>query len=290
MTRLELKYCLVAVSLAGSLGFPINAATPGTDNNDNPYQIILERNPFNLKPPPPPPEPVKPVVPKEKGKVFFTGITALRRPIKAYFMLKGEKGKIDYYSLSEQQTKDGLEVLAINERERTVKIRNDGVEMLLTLAKDAPPATATSGGAPAAPGPIPPGGAIPPPQVGVNGMRVPQPVPMAAGQNGVAPGAITTTAAAQNAAGYVGSRGIPTRNIRGGYQMDPGMAARYGVNPAPQAAPGGAPVLTPEEQVLMLEAQKAANPAIPFPPTPGLPGDQHPGQTVRPLPPLPGRP
>jgi len=47
---------------------------------NNPYQAIVERNPFGLKPPPPPPDPtpVAPVTPP--GKVILTGITSMFGP------------------------------------------------------------------------------------------------------------------------------------------------------------------------------------------------------------------
>src|SRR5580765_3423291 len=47
------------------------------ETTPNPYQVIVERNPFGLKPVPPPPEPA-PVAPATPpGKVILTGITTI---------------------------------------------------------------------------------------------------------------------------------------------------------------------------------------------------------------------
>src|SRR6266436_6352079 len=61
---------------------------------NNPYQAIVERNPFGLKPPPPPPDPtpVVPVVPP--GKVVLTGITTMFGNPRALFeVTETEPGK-----------------------------------------------------------------------------------------------------------------------------------------------------------------------------------------------------
>src|SRR5438128_5381678 len=51
--------------------------TGRAENSGNPYQAIVERNAFGLKPPPPPPEPppVQPLV--TPGKIILTGISSL---------------------------------------------------------------------------------------------------------------------------------------------------------------------------------------------------------------------
>src|ERR1043166_7471721 len=118
--------------LAGGSAF----AVPSPDLKQN-YSTIVERNPFGLRPPPPPPQPAQTnkVAEVPKTDIFLTGIVTVgypRIPKRAYMMLK-EQNKKDpiYYSLSEGQKRDDIEVLAIDEAAKTVKIRWDKGETLL---------------------------------------------------------------------------------------------------------------------------------------------------------------
>ncbi len=137
--------------------FDVSAvATPRTREA---YQIITERNPFGLKPPPPPVE--APVIetklpPPVKVDIFLTGITTVgypRIPKRAYIQTKAADKKDPVtYMLSEGQGKDTIEVAEINEkRPASVTIRVAGAEQVLTFE--------TNGIKPPTSGPVAPGAA-----------------------------------------------------------------------------------------------------------------------------------
>ena len=164
--------------LLGFLGglvvcLPAPGADPAADSAapaDNPYQSIVERNVFHLNPPPPPPDPEanKPPPPK----IFLTGITTLmghqRALLKATPAAKpGEPAKEKSYLLTEGERQDELEVLAIDEKEGSVKLNYAGVQITVNFKDNAAASTA-----PATPGPVP-GAPGQPPTEGKPGFRPP---------------------------------------------------------------------------------------------------------------------
>lgn len=170
----------IAISLVLGLGIVwlaggVSAAI--TNANSHSWKVIVERNPFGLKPPAPPPKVEAPSPPAPKTEVTLTGIASMLGSTKAYLITK-EQGKSDpkYVSLSAGEADGAVEVLEINEKAGTVKINNAGVPTLLNF-KDNGIKTAA-----AAPAPNPnsalvmPGGrpmiALPPPNPNVS---VPQP-------------------------------------------------------------------------------------------------------------------
>src|SRR5689334_17517173 len=81
-------FVLGAVLLAGTAPMVLAEAKP------NPYQAIVERNPFGLKPPPPPVDntPPPPVIPL--AKVVLTGISSVFGPTRALLeVTEQEPGK-----------------------------------------------------------------------------------------------------------------------------------------------------------------------------------------------------
>jgi hypothetical protein len=224
------------------------------NGSDRDYKVIVERNPFGLKPPPPPPtNNVAPVAPKDE--ILLTGITSIGMP-KAYFMTvtKAPQKQPEFYSLGVDEQKNGLEVIDINPSAKSVRVRNGGIESVMTFASNGvkPPAT------PAGPAPGLPGVAAPGAMVLPGGGNMPG--------GFVAPGSVTppamgATPGGANPAGTGRIRTIPSRNVR-----------------TPQASftPGGdqIPASTrpdpnaPLQDALMMELQKRANPNIQFPPTP----------------------
>jgi hypothetical protein len=125
-------------------------------DDSSPYSAIMERNVFDLKPPPPPviDDPAKD---KPKVTIKLTGITTILGPAKALFMVKipdvpgKPPNKEESYILNEGERQGVLEVVSINVDAGTVKVKNDGVESELSLKDDKLP----TGGAP--------GGIAPPP-------------------------------------------------------------------------------------------------------------------------------
>jgi hypothetical protein len=250
------------------------------------YRTIIERNPFGLRPPPPPAVITNKLPEAPKSDLKLTGITSLGKK-KAWFRSEGtpQRGKqpaegAELFSLGEDEKKDGLEVLEISKT--GVRVRNGGIETLMTFATHgvAPPPVAA---APAPGATAPPGaGAIPRP-----GVATYQP----AAVNTATPGSTPS-----------GARPLPSRTVRtatptysagatsvGGMPQD--MAARYGLSPVQlpnaqqqhqqQAQPQGN--MSPEQHMLLMELQKATQPDVVFPPTPGLSDP-----AVPTIPPLPG--
>jgi hypothetical protein len=263
------------------------ALTGETISRETSYKTIAERNPFGLKSPPPPAAP--PVTPPPpKGDIKLTGITAFGAR-KAYFMTtepKGGKAEPTYYSLGVDEKKDGLEVVEIDEVSKSVKIRNSGIETVLTFASHgiAPPAASPAG--PATPGTIP----------GVPGLPgIPNPNAAAAPANAITPAMI-----AAGTGGGTSIRTIPPRTPRGAQadttvQYTGALAQRYGLS---QPGSGSVPQpavqeshLSSEEQTLLMELNRVANPHLKLPPTPGLPETTMPPPQMQtqPVPGLPGQ-
>ncbi len=104
---------------------------------DNPYHVIVERNVFDLKDPPPPPskEPTNAPPPN----VELTGIMSILGVKQALFMVQdvaapGKPPKpAESYILTAGQREGPLEVLAIDEKNKKVEIKNDGVVSTITF-------------------------------------------------------------------------------------------------------------------------------------------------------------
>jgi hypothetical protein len=245
--------------LAGSLAACAAAeAVTAEASTASPYQSIVDRNVFGLKPPPPPPDPEasKPPPPK----LILTGITTIfgnkRALMKTTLPAKApEPAKEQSYMLAEGQRDGDIEVLQIDDKENTVKVRNFGVEQTLNFNENGVKLTSTLPGGPA-PGVLPsaPGGI---------------PAPAATPANPFAP-----------AGGF--NKAIPTRTLRlptPGTTATPGAAATgadaggtvvpgFGSGSSqPQSAAGpttigGFPTstgLTPEQNVLLYEANRLKN-------------------------------
>lgn len=117
---------------------------------DNPYQGIVERNVFGLKPPAPPPDPEANKPPP--AKIFLTGITTILGNKRALMKMTppvtkpGEQPKEQAYTLAEGERDGGLEVLEIDEKAGTVKVNNYGTVATIDFE---------SNGVKAAPGALP---------------------------------------------------------------------------------------------------------------------------------------
>jgi hypothetical protein len=270
------------VCLMGGLAFCTSATTVTQDSADNPYQSIIDRNVFSLKPPPPPPEPIEANKPQTL-KITLTGITTVLGNKRVLMktapppVKPGEPPKTDQsYILTEGQREGDIEVIEIDEKAGSVKVNNGGTVQTLTFEKDGAklPATAAP---PAAPGAAP-ASTIP----GLPGVRgIPQP------------------AGAQTPSFQLPSRipRLPGSQPGTGQMGGPGMGMPMNNTQSP--VPGTQTSL--EEQTLLIEAARAAGGpgASLLPPTPlnpranvlEPPGQGNPGSgtpTIN-LPPLPGR-
>ena len=209
MTHGEKMLACLAVVLV--LGASVKAAT--ADLPANPYQAIMDRNAFGLKPIPPPPDPDANKPPPQVPKAMFTGLISgfsggKRALLKtAAVAAKGsEPAKAEQtYILAAGQREGDIEVLEINDApgSESVKVVNTGVTMTLTFEKDgqkptvgaAPPPFGNPGGVPPPPGVIPQPGGVQP----AGGAPVPMqrfmrtPMPGGSASTATQPGAATPT-------------------------------------------------------------------------------------------------
>ncbi len=166
------------------------------EEQPNPYQSIVDRNPFGLKPPPAPPsaESLAPP-PAPLAKVVLTGITSMFGPSskRALFEIEDQepgKGKSVKRPILREGERDGpVEVISIDVEKNMVRIRNGPVETNLTF--EIPKAGPTTPGA-GVPGGLPvplqarvptlTGGAIP--LVPGAGVSSPSAGPMIIGRDG----------------------------------------------------------------------------------------------------------
>ena len=145
--------CLVGVLMLGT------ALRSLADAKVNPYQPIIERNAFGLKPPPPPTSDVPPPPPPVPlAKVTLTGITSLFGQASKRALLEiveNEPGKaaVPRKPILREGEHDGsIEVISIDIEKNIVRIRNGGVETNLTFeVQKSAPGSATA----AAPPPVP---------------------------------------------------------------------------------------------------------------------------------------
>jgi hypothetical protein len=235
---------------------PTYAVTNPSGIADRNYQVIVERNPFGIKPPPPPaPPPTN--APANKDEILLTGITSIGSP-RAYFMTKAPQAKQpEYFDLGIDQAQHGVEVIEIDPTAKSVKVKQGGVESVMTFAANGvkPPATPAAG-TPGAPGALPGAPAMPgvaTPNPAIPGMQPPG----MAGFPGAASAATTTPSAGR-------VRTIPSRAVRTpGADLGGGMVAPGAAQPAGRPDPNA-----PIQDALMMELQRRANPNITFPPTP----------------------
>jgi len=267
--------------------------------NDSPYAAIVERNIFALVPIPPPKDPdadVKSNTPPVN--VTLSGITTIFGNTRAYFMVQDppQPGKPpvapESVMLTAGERRGKLEALEIDIKAGTVKIKNDGVISTITFPKHtetagAPPppgAGAPPGFAPGARrGGFTPGGA----PGGTPGI----PSRTMRGGGGGGGGGLTQNSPYGSQSPYGGASVASYGQSGGLYGNGGGLAYGGGTQPSIAAAPLNSnpgvnpqpgvnttpqpqePVLSPEEQTVMIEAQKAyarqqGDPAaIIFPPT-----------------------
>ena len=106
-----------------------------TELKDNPYKVILDRNPFGLKDPPPQPDPSAATnQPPVKVDVKFTGVTSDGSSKRAWFVIPPGPGRQPKtLSLSEGDSDGDLKVLEIDEKAPTVKVLNAGIPVVLNF-------------------------------------------------------------------------------------------------------------------------------------------------------------
>lgn len=288
---------------------PVNSA----DTSDNPYQSIVDRNVFSLKPPPPTADPAEANKPTAL-KITLTGITTIlgnKRVLIKTAPPPGKPGaepKTDQsYILTEGQREGDIEVLEIDEKLGSVKVNNAGTVQTLTFEKDGAKLPSTP--APAAPG-------MPGAPAAIPGLPVAHPASQPASLSPSTPSfqlptrvprlpnagpTSTGVAPTSSGVGFAQPGGTPAYGTPGflpGNTMTPVLPGT--TVPGMQTTtpiPGGISGLSAEEQAIMIEANRerggaeaALLPPTVLSPKPAQPGA--PGQTgtTPSFPPIPGRP
>ena len=233
---------LVGLVLAPTLNTRVTAAI-----DDGPYRAIIERNIFDTQPMPPPPKVVPPPIPLPNVKLV--GVMAITGRPQAIIWYQDPgtppKQPVTKVMVAGQRVGD-ITVLDIDVAAKTAKVQV--LENISTLALEDKPAPA----APVAP------------STGTAGIQRPK-QPTAATANGFAP---ATSAFAQPASG--GFRN-PAASATGGYNN----SGPAGAAPADLSQVGGGigqtlptrqvrtdgtqdPQITPEQQMILIEAQRDA--------------------------------
>lgn len=218
------------------------AAIAGTEN---PYQGIVDRNVFGLRPPPPPPsnEPPKPPIPA----INLQGITTILGKKMAFMSIQlppkaGEPAKPGptSFTLSEGERDGDIEVVSIDEVAGTVKVNDFGTITNVTFGKlPSTPAPAMAGG---------PGG-IPSPN--------PIVAPVSGGQRSIPGLPARTLRLGNNQAGM--NSGVNPGLVNG--QANPSVGLGQQNSYQQQSTPTAAeePSRSPEENVLLYEANRIKN-------------------------------
>ncbi len=259
-----LSRCLIAALLAG-----FTLAT-FAEIKDSPYQIIVDRNPFALKPIPPPPpppsnEPTNTVAPPSDVKL--TGITTLLGPPKVFLEIIDPQTKKTSRppGLLVGEKEGNVEILAIDPTEGTVHIRQGDTETTLDFDKNGlkPSGVATAAPAHGIPGLVPlntglvPQGTVPgAPNPNQNSRAV-----VVGGSPSVstAPGFNPSGMANPSMNPSYGVGGMPARPLR----ADAGNVIVTGQGqsiqpPGATATATAAPIMSREEAELAIEARKRA--------------------------------
>ncbi len=200
---------MVGISLA--LGVGVVAGYADVNTAATPYQPIIDRNIFALKPPPPPPDPASEKPPPPK--ITLTGIATILgkklalmktppEPVKQGESSKGEH----FYTLTEGQRDGELQVVKIDEKAQTVEVTFGGSPFTLNFTDNGVKGSATTGAPPPSGNPFGQPGGIPSPTGGrpfpPRAMRLPTP-------NG-SPGAPVPVGENQAPSSSAGIGGAPT--------------------------------------------------------------------------------
>ena len=229
----------------------------------NPYQVIIDRNPFRLKDPVIEAPEDKQTNAQPPVNVKFTGIYRVNGVTKACLALvdptvKPPANPNRFYALAEGEWQDGVKVLEIDSTKPTVKVESPAGVAVLNFKDNG---FAAAGAPPPTPGAVRPGAVKPPGQVaGVN--------------PGVAPRLPGTTATLNNAVNYGGG-------VMGGGNLIPSVNSATGARTIPSrqlrtqvggGESGTAQALiqyaTAEQRAAELRARGLTPP--PMPPLPGL--------------------
>ena len=235
----------------------------------NPYQGIVDRNVFGLKPPPAPTKGTENETPPPV-KITLTGVITILGKKQALITVPvppkpGEPAKPPQsFILAIGEREAGIEVLDIDEKTAggTVKFNNNGVIESKNMEKDAPKLTASA--APPGPGGVPSPGYVPPPAFPSGNISV----PTATGMKSIPTRTLRTPGMMPGSA--------PGAAVTPGAMLTPGAMATPGIgfaqNPGATATPAPVtpPVINEDQQAMNMLAQhlQHTDQGIPMPPLP----------------------
>lgn|GEM_PF-6567657 len=233
------------------VGSPAGSSATSTPTNGNPFRLIAARNAFGIKDPPLPPEPVvdtPPPPPPVPSNVTLTGFSLWQGRKKVYLQISAPGSKApSYHDMEEGDVQDDIEILGIDEKNETAKIRNAGQEYTLNFKENG----AKPSGAPGAPAQPGAPGAIPAPvTTGVVNLNQGGGGPTVIGRGGVTDtanpaGNMTVPAMVGSGAGDAG--GSMAAPASGGiYPTLPSRRARTDGNGS--QTPSSAPVIQPGQE------------------------------------------
>jgi hypothetical protein len=228
---LEIMKRLGKIVVCLASGLVLNAGARADDGvlPNNPYAPIVVRNVFDLNPPPPA-DAGQPADPPPK--ITPNGIMSIFGQLQVLFKVAGtakpgQPAKDESYILSEGQRQDEIEVIQIDEKNSLVTFNNHGIVQELPLVKANPPAVSTPMAAQG--GPVPTRNLTAP--NGENSGRIP-------GRFGGGPASGPGAARNRGMGGGSPLTTVPT-------------SAGYSGQQQPQNT------MTPEAQVILMEAQRA---------------------------------
>ncbi len=260
--------------LGAALALVFCAGTATADDKID-VKVILDRNPFALKPPPPPVvqtnEP-----PKGPETVKLSGIVSIIGPPRA-LLVRQEAGqqKPDYLSLREGEKDGAVEVVRIDVDAGEVEITNGGIKKILDFKNDGlKPATPAANPAMAA---AIPGGGPGGQQNSTGGFAPPQPGGAPAwspATKGTIPAGAVPTLTPSSPAAPAGGVAPGTD----GLYPNPTRQMRVPTTPQANAVLPPAPVIDRDAQVVQIEVNRVATQddvarglLPPLPPTPLTP-------------------
>jgi hypothetical protein len=103
-------------------------------DSENPYQGIVDRNVFGLKPPPPPGKPEEKKV--DLPPITLTGMTTILGNKRALMNIQPPGKPLQSFILAEGQRDGDLEVLEIDEKSGTVKVNQSGTVLSINFEKN----------------------------------------------------------------------------------------------------------------------------------------------------------
>lgn len=137
VSKLIQMRCWLQTALMLVLGTSLFGAENVAADALNDYQVFLDRNPFNLRPPPKPaPKPPPPPVEETPVSVKITGISTLFNKKRVFLVNQPEGEPPKYLKMEEGERDSGIEVIAIDEEAGSVQLQIGKIKKTLTFKDD----------------------------------------------------------------------------------------------------------------------------------------------------------